>query len=180
MRMMILLLVLAFSCEAAAREPKPKSEDNAKQAAAMNECDPEMSESQCDRKIQRDLATAIRENPKECSFEPDWRPTHSRDTTLHVTGANGAMIIIAIEGKTYTLRNSECHGRDCSRWKPQVGMDYSVAIIDRPKYVNNCLHKELPARRQVWIGFGKIKQKTLSYGVSRTSEFEIGYSVPAN
>jgi hypothetical protein len=146
----------------------------------MSKCDTKMSEIECDRKIQHDLASAIRKNPKDCSFEPDWRPTNSRDHTLHVSEANGNGIVIVIDGKTYTLHNSACQGRDCSRWKPEVGMDYPATIIDRPKYLNTCLRRELPARRRVRIGFGKMKQETLPYGVSHTPEFEVGYSIPAN
>jgi hypothetical protein len=178
MKTVILLVVVAFSCGVAAQEPKPKLEN--KQATQMAECDAKMSESECDRKIQQDLASAIRENPKECSFEPDWRPTHVRYRTLHVNEVNGATMAIAIDGKAYTLRNSACQGHDCSRWKPEVGMGYSATIIDRPKYINPCLHRELPARRELWIDFGKMKQETLPQGIFRTPEFEVSYSVTAD
>ena len=168
--------------------PICRGQDDAKRAAPMNECAPKMSESECDRKIQRDLASAIRSKAKECSFEPDWRPTNLKDSTLHVSGIDRTTILVAIDGKNYTLqaddyRNSACQemaARDCSRWKPEVGMDYSAVITNKPKYLNDCLHKELPAKREVCIGFGKMKQETLPHGVSRTPEFEVCYSVPAN
>jgi hypothetical protein len=133
MKTVILFVVAAFSCVLAAQEPKPNPENE--QATQRNECDAKMSESECDRKIQRDLASAIRENPKECSFEPDWRPTHVRYRTLHVNEVNGSTMVIAIDGKAYTLRNSACEGHDCSRWKPQVGYGQLARLIMRANFV---------------------------------------------
>lgn len=168
--------------------PVCRGQDNAKQATAMNECDPKMSESECDRKIQRDLALAIRTNANECHFEPDWRPTNLKESTLHVSKINREAVAVAVDGKNYTLqigdyRDSVCQekaGHGCSRWMPVVGMDYYAVITNKSKYFNGCLHKELPAQREVCIGFGKMKQETFRYGVVRTPEFEVCYSVPAN
>jgi hypothetical protein len=147
-----------------------------------------MSESECDRKTQRDLASAISNNTKACHFEPDWRPTNIKERTLHVSDVNRTIIVIAIEGKNYTLladdyRNSACRdfwGRDCSPWKPEVDRNYPATVINEPRYVNVCLQRVLPAKREVCIGFGKMKQETLPYGVSRTSEFTVCYGLPTD
>jgi hypothetical protein len=39
------------------------------------------------------------------------------------------------------------------------------------------LHRVLRAEREICIGFGRIKQETFRYGVSRTPEYEVCYSV---
>jgi hypothetical protein len=158
-------------------------EDNANQAAAINECTPNMSESECDRKIERDLALAVRNKTKGCLFEPTWRPTHFAEATIHVSEVNDSTIFILIGEKHYAFRNSACQDQggnsSCSQWKPKVGMDYHGSVTDQPEYLNDCLHRVLPARRDVCIDFGKTKQETFWYGVSSTSEFEVCYSVSA-
>jgi len=175
-RFIIGSLLLCISCS------------NAKQIAPRDECDQQMSESECDQKIKRDLASAIRDNPKACSFEPTWRPTNIRDSTLHVSKADRAIVIVLIDGKSYALqpayyRYSVCQGsagRGCPRWNPEVGKDYPVTITNSPEYLNGCLERMLPARREMCIGFGKINYETHPYGTSRTPEFEDCYSLPAN
>jgi hypothetical protein len=155
-------------------------EDNVSQAAAISECGPGMSQSECDRKIERDLGSAIRNKAKGCRFEPDWRPTNLKERTLHLSEVDGSTIVIALDGHSYVLRESACEdrkGQSCSQWKPEVGADYHATITDRPEYLNDCLHRVLPAEREVCIGFGKEKQETLAYGVSRTPEHEVCYSV---
>lgn len=149
--------------------PVLRSQDNAKQSNAVNECEPKMSQSDCDRKIQRDLASAISANAKSCSFEPDWRPTHIKDSILHVSKVTDTRILAVIDGQNYVLqaddsRNSDCRevtGRDCSQWKPETGMNYPTVIVNNPKYFNNCLHKDLPARREVCVSFSRKKQGAL-------------------
>jgi hypothetical protein len=138
-----------------------------------------MSGSECDSKIQKDLKIAIRDNAtRECRFEPDWRPTHSSaDRPLHIEEVLHSEIIVAIDGKGYRLRNSVCQG-DCSVWHPEAGRDYSVSITYQPKYLNACLRKMLPARRDVCVGFGATKK--VAHADSTPSEFTVCYSVPGN
>lgn len=146
----------------------------------MNECTSAMSESDCDSKIERDLALAIRNKGKECLFEPDWRPTHVwGDQSGHLSEVHSSASIIAIGGRHFTLQNSACQGQFCSRWKPEVGKDYFVEITDQPEYLNSCLHRVLPAKFDVCVDFGKMTQETLPYGVSRTPEFQVCYNVSA-
>lgn len=83
--------------------PFSQGDDTRKQTATTNECDIKMRESECDSKIERDRALAIRQEKTACSFEPDWRPTHIRERTLHVKEVNGPTLIIAIDGEHYTL-----------------------------------------------------------------------------
>jgi len=180
--------ILCITLIVAVMLPVCRGQDNTKRIAAMDECGSEMTESECDSKIQRDLASAIHKGKEGCSFEPDWRPTHLAERTLSVSEVNGTTTVIAIDGKNYTLqigdyRNSACQeqrGRDCSRWKPELGKEYPVTIIDRPRYLNTCLNRELPAKRTLCIGFGQIKQETLPYGVSRTPQLEVCYGVPVS
>jgi hypothetical protein len=157
-------------------------EENVSQAAAINECDPGISQGECDRKIQRDLDSAIRSKLKGCQFEPDWRPTHLAERTLHLSEVNGSTIVIAIDGRSLALQNRACEDRrdqSCSQWKPEAGTDYDATITDRPEFLNGCLHRVLPAEREVCIGFDKIKEEKLPYGVSRKPEHEVCYSTLA-
>jgi hypothetical protein len=164
-----------------------------KEAAALNECDPKMSESECNRKIEHDLdstiSSAVKNGQRKCTFEPTWRPTHSKETTLQVSefDPTTTTIVVVVDGIKYTLRVGdyrysvcqELGGRNCPRWKPEVGVDHYAMITNEPTYINDCLHRVLPAKRKVCIGFGKIKQETHPYGDTRTPEFEDCYSVPA-
>lgn len=156
------------------------------ESAAPNECSPEMSESECEDKIERDLASAIRNNPSECTFEPDWRPTHLSEHTLRVMKVNHTLVLVVIAGKNYNLEADslgddncqEKQGHNCPRWTPETGRVYLATIIDRPEYLNDCLHRMLPARRTLCVGFGKIKKEVFKYGVTRTPEFETCHSIP--
>lgn len=157
-------------------------EENVSQAAVINECDPRISQRECERKIQRDLGSAIRSKAKGCQFEPDWRLTHLAERTLHLSEVNGSTIVIVIDGRSYALQNSACEDRgnqSCSQWKPEAGRDYDATVTDRPEFLNGCLHRVLPAEREVCIGFGKIKEERLPYGFSRTPKYEVCYSVLA-
>jgi hypothetical protein len=136
--------------------------------------------------------------PAACLFEPDWRPTNSYDSTLHVNKINTHSVDITIAisryvapekvHKNYTLDNGACHG-DCSRWTPKVGADYPITVEEQVKYIpsclktsagwaENCAHTELPANREVSVGFGKMKQETFRYGTTSTFEFYVSYSLP--
>jgi hypothetical protein len=151
-----------------------------KAPSSINECTPEMSESECDNKIESDLAFAVRNKKEGCLFEPKWRPTNlSGSRTIHLDAVYESSFVVAIDGKEYILQNNDCEGQSCSRWKPEVGRDYYAEITDQPKYLNTCLHRILPARRVVCIGFGKMTEETFPYGVSRTPEFDICYSASA-
>ena len=159
---------------------QPTTVAHANQAAAMNECTSTLSESDCDSKIERDLALAIRNKHKGCLFEPDWRPTNVwGDQTGHLSEVYSSASIIAIGGRRFTLQKSACQGQFCSGWKPEVGKDYLVEITDQPEYLNSCLHRILPAKFDVCVDFGRMTQETLPYGVSRTPEFQVCYSVSA-
>lgn len=125
-----------------------------------------------------------------CRFEPDWRPTNVHDGTLQVSDVNRTIATVAIDGTHYTLENSACEGRDCSRWTPKVDAYYPATITDELKYTPSCLktpagwvendlHKELPAKRKLCISFGKMKVEKFQFGANRTSEFGICYDVPA-
>jgi hypothetical protein len=115
-----------------------------------------------------------------------------------VSEVNSVTIVIAVDGENYTLqagdyRNSACQnlmGRACSRWKPKAGAYYPATITDQPNYIPSCLktpagwvhnylHKELPANREVCIGFGKMKLEELRFGTVHKSEFTVCYDVPA-
>ena len=151
-----------------------------KAQSAIDECTIQMNENVCDSRIERDLAAAIRNRTKGCLFEPTWRPTNvSGSRSIHLDAVHESSFVVALDGKDYTLQNGDCGGQFCSRWKPETGKDYYAEITDQPKYLNTCLHRVLPARRVVCIGFGKMTEETLSYGVSRTPEFEVCYSVSA-
>jgi hypothetical protein len=152
----------------------------------LNECDSKMSESACDSKIQQDLAVAIRNNPQECHYEPSWRPSSSKERTLHVNKVNGATVTVFVDGEIHNFKLG-AHGddacrdsgkNDCSHWQPEVGRDYPATISNQPTYLNSCLHRVLRAKREVCIGFGQLKEETLPYGVSRTAEFTACYSLP--
>src|SRR5260370_13322109 len=146
---------------------------DANQTAAMNECTSMMSESECDSKIERDLALAVRNKVKGCLFEPDLRPTNVRGhQTGHLSEVRSSAIVIAVEEKHFTLQTSACQGRFCTKWKPEVGKDYFVEITHQPEYLNSCLHLVLPAKLDVCVDFGRMAQETLPYGVSYTPEFQ--------
>ena len=113
--------------------------------------------------------------PAVCLFEPDWRPTNFHDGTLQVSEVNRTIVTVAIDGTHYTLDERACEGRDCSRWTPEVGAYYPATITDEPKYTPGCLktpagwaendlHKELPAKRTLCIGFGKMKLEKFQFG----------------
>jgi len=154
----------------------------------LDECDSKMTESACDSKIRHDLAIAIRNNPKECLFEPDWRPTSLKESALHVSKVDSATVQTVIEGKQYSLnlegyhddtcRNSE--RSRCPYWRPKAGQDYPATVRDQPTYLNSCLHKLLRAKREVCVGFGKLKEEVFPYGISRTSEFNVCYGLPTS
>jgi hypothetical protein len=104
------------------------------------------------------IVIGVAQDNRACLFEPDWRPTNVRWTTIHVNKITRTMITVAIDGKAYTLSRAACRGRDCSRWTPEVGAEYPVSTTNKPKYVPPCLtssqgwqpnvlHKELPANR---------------------------------
>jgi len=133
-----------------------------------------------------------------CLFEPDWRPTHLYDSTLHVNKINSHSVDITIaisqyvspgkNYKNYTLENSACQG-DCSRWMPKVRADYPTTVSEQVRYAPSCLktpagwvenvqHKELPPSRTVRIGFGKMKEERFRYGTTRTYEFYVSYDLP--
>jgi len=154
---------------------------HANQTAPVNECTSKMSVSECDSKIERDLASAVRNKEEGCLFEPDWRPTNVwGHQTGHLSAAvPSSAIVIAIGEKHFTLHTNACQGQFCSRWKPEVGKDYFVEITHQPEYLNSCLHRVLPARFDVCVDFGRMKQETLPYGVSYTPEFQVCYSVSA-
>lgn len=141
-----------------------------------------------------------RKTNSPCLFEPDWRPSHSYDSTLHVNkiNVNSVDITIAIsqyvgpgkKNKNYILDKGACQG-DCSRWAPKVGADYSATVHEQVMYVPSCLktsagwvengqHTELPPTREVSIGFGKMKQETFRYGSTSTFEFYVSYSLPVS
>src|ERR1700736_1967274 len=82
-------------------------------APALDECDSKMTESACDSKIRHDLAIAIRNNPKECLFEPDWRPTSLKESALHVSKVDSATVQTVIEGKQYSLNLEGYHDDTC-------------------------------------------------------------------
>jgi hypothetical protein len=173
----LLFMLLAFA-------PPPSMTQSitaahANQTAPVNECTSEMSVSECDSKIERDLASTVRNKEEGCLYEPTWRPTDVWGyQTGHLIEVHSSTIVIAIEGEHFTLQNNDCAG-DCSRWKPEVGKDYSVWVTAQPEYLNSCLHRVLPARFDVSVDFGRMTQKTLSYSVSRTTEFQVWYSVSA-
>jgi hypothetical protein len=133
-----------------------------------------------------------------CLFEPDWRPTNSYDSILHVNRINAHSVDITIaisrravagkKNKGYILDKEACQG-DCSQWTPKVGADYTTTVQEQVKYipscvktsagwVKNCDHKDLPAIREVRIGFGKMKQETFRYGTTSTFEFYVSYVLP--
>jgi hypothetical protein len=157
-----------------------------KSAAGSMECDDKMAEAACDSKTQRDLRAAIKNNPKECSYEPDWRPTNSEESTLHVEQLSGETALISFNGETLSIHTDDSsdnacrgsEGKGCSLWKPEVGKDYPATMTSQPEYLNGCLHRVLRPKREVCIGSGKIVEEKLPHGVSRTAEFTTCYSLP--
>jgi hypothetical protein len=123
-----------------------------------------------------------------CLFEPDWRPNSSKERALHVSKVDDATVQIVIDGKQYSLnidgyRDDTCQksGRSkCPYWRPKDGEDNPATVRDQPTYLNSCLHKLLRAKREVCIGFGKLKEVVFPYGISRTSEFNVCYSLPTS
>jgi Protein of unknown function (DUF3761) len=145
------------------------------------ECSSQMSTSECDHKTQQDLDLAVRNRTQGCLFEPGWRPTNTTESPLHLREITASTLSITVDGRNYVLPNSVCEDQGglglCSLWKPETGKDYWGEITERPAYLNPCLHRVLRADREVCIGFGRIKQETFRYGVSRTPEYEVCYSV---
>lgn len=157
----------------------PSTDLNAQ--TGTNECSSQMSAGECDRKTQHDLDLAVRNKTQGCLFEPDWRPTNITQSPLHLSEVTASTLAVTIDGKNYALQNSVCEDqgglRLCSLWKPEAGKDYWGEITERPAYLNDCLHRVLRAEGEICIGFGRIKQETFRYGVSRTPEYEVCYSV---
>lgn len=147
------------------------------------ECSARMSTNDCERKTQVDLDLAVRKKMQGCLFEPSWRPTDITESSLHLTEVTASTLSLTVNGKNYVVSNSVCEDRGgqrlCALWKPEAGKDYWGEITNRPAYLNPCLHRVLRAEREVCIGFGRIRQETFPYGVSRTPEYEVCYSASA-
>jgi hypothetical protein len=135
-----------------------------------------------------------------CLFEPDWRPTHSYETTVHINkndNDNDAVIVsIPIsrydvpgkDYKNYILRKRDCQG-DCYAWTPKAGEDYSATIKEQPRFIPTCLktatgwvqnfsHKALVGTREITFEFGKMKQEHLQYSSIQQFEFHVSYNLP--
>ncbi len=152
----------------------------------LKECDSKMTAKACDDKIRHDLAVAIHNNSSECRFEPDWRPSSVKEVTLYIAKLDGPVVGISIGGEQHTLVVADtdelaCRdhwGKQCSHWLPKTGKSYPADLVTKSTYLNSCLNRVLPARRHVCIGFGKVKEEKLPYGVSRTSESTTCYDLP--
>jgi hypothetical protein len=123
-----------------------------------------------------------------CTFEPDWRPTHIYDATVHVVEVGGSTVTVGINGARYRIHAKGCKGNGCSIWSLQEVSYYPGRITDQPRYTPECLrngeawienrHKvELPATRKLCVGFGKITVQEFRFGSTHQSEVESCYEV---
>jgi clan AA aspartic protease (TIGR02281 family) len=127
--------------------------------------------------------------PKECTFEPDWRPRDFSDVTVHVIRV-GRTITLAIRNpyykgpylkddeNTYTVDSAACLGRGCSVWAPTAGADYPGGMYYESKYTPGCIktstgwhinsaHEELPENRTLSMS---ISRADFSYDISDNSK----------
>jgi predicted aspartyl protease len=131
--------------------------------------------------------------PRECLFEPDWRPTNIHFGTIHVIRVDRTSITVAIrefhfgdDGNTYTLDSAGCRGRDCSGWTPTAGADYPGMMSNKPKYTPGCMmtstgwhindvQKDLPAIRTL-----SFREAGLDYDISAAPVHSITPTQPTD
>jgi hypothetical protein len=151
-----IILILVFTPATA--------ESHAQKHAVPNECGSNLNEEACRAKTQQDIALAIRSNPKECRFEPDWRPTNFREQYVLVKSVVGSAVTISTGGESRSIPLSsftdtackERDGRTCPPWFPKIGKEYHASITNRPEYLNQCLHRVLRAERDICIDSGRV------------------------